>query len=208
MRKNWKSESSFGGGFFCRYHGPVARDRLFNTLDARPRRTVLRPCYGCLLDWHLSLLPNVRPVQPIDELPARRVDGPKAPTKPPSLVPGPRIKRLAPVEHSVVVELEQLSGSQVDRIRTRVHILKPLRELGPGTHCRARQALPFPQAGFKFFEMQQRSSGGIPRAALRFALGYLLMPLWGCGIDDLNRAGAVPRALVRRCSTIESVRGL
>ena len=26
----------------CPYHGPVARDRLLNTLDARPRRAVLR----------------------------------------------------------------------------------------------------------------------------------------------------------------------
>jgi hypothetical protein len=135
----------------CPYHGPVARDRLLNTLDARPRRAVLRPCYGCLLDWCLSLLPNVRPVQPIDELPARRVGGPKAPTKPPSLVPCTRIKRLAPVENSVVVEQEQLSGSQVDRIRTRVHILKPLRELGPGTHCRVHKALPFPRGVFKLF---------------------------------------------------------
>jgi predicted Fe-S protein YdhL (DUF1289 family) len=139
MRKNWKSESSFGGGFFCRYHGPAARDRLFNTLDARPRRAMLRVCYGCLLDWRLSLLPNVRPVQPIDELPARRVGGPKAPTKPPSVVPCTRIKRLAPVEHSVVVEQEQLSGSQVDRVRTRVHILKPLRELGNCTGCQRSQ---------------------------------------------------------------------
>ena len=43
-----------------------------------------------------------------------------------------------------------------------------------------------------FFEMRQRSSGGVPRAAasrgvgvpraaFRYALGYLLMPLWGCG---------------------------
>ena len=45
------------------------------------------PCYGCLLDWCFSLLPNVGTVQPIDELSSRRVGGPKASPKPPSLVP-------------------------------------------------------------------------------------------------------------------------
>jgi len=40
--------------------------------------------------------------------------------------------------------------------------------------------------------MQQRSSGGVPRAALRFALGYLLMPLWGWGIDEPIAREGVP----------------
>jgi hypothetical protein len=33
---------------------------------------------------------------------------------------------------------------------------------------------------------------GVPRAALRFALGYLLMPLWGCGIDEPIAREGVP----------------
>jgi hypothetical protein len=28
-----------------------------------------------------------------------------------------------------------------------------------------------------------RTASDAPRAALCFALGYLMMPLWGCGID-------------------------
>jgi hypothetical protein len=167
---------------------------------------VLRPCYGCLLDWCLSLLPNVGPVQPIDELPARRVGGPKASTKPPSLVPCPRIKRLAPVEHSVVVEQEQLSGSQVDRIRTRVHILKPLRELGNCTHCRARQALPFPQGGFKFFlkcgkEVPAASPGRRrPQGGASLCPGlspYAPLGLWD---DDPIARGGVPQGA---CSAVQ-----
>jgi hypothetical protein len=36
---------------------------------------------------------------------------------------------------------------------------------------------------------------GVPRASLRFALGYLLMPLWGCGRMTPS-GGRFPRVLV------------
>ena len=58
-----------------------------------------------------------------------------------------------------------------------------------------------------FFEMRQRSPGGVPRASFRFALGYLLMPLWGWGTMNPSRGGC-PWLLFRRGSTIESVCGV
>ena len=40
-------------------------------------------------------------------------------------------------------------------------------------------------------------NAGVPRAALRFALGYLILPLWGGDITTLSR-GDCPRFLASR----------
>ena len=73
--------------------------------------------------------------------------------------------------------------------------IKPARKLRLGS---SRLAIPAVQpdwigAGLMAIARGLRlAAHRVPRASLRFALGYLMMPLWGCGMMSLIARGLFP----------------